>query len=216
MKKTRILIIEDNRILRDSITTMLKEQADMLVVASMENADTTLLKEITIKPHVVLVDVGLKGFNGSSVVELLREKMPEAEVIGIGCIPAQSDIVEFVEAGASGFIMKDATEKEFLGTLRYVAQGEKVLPPSLTGSLFSFVVELALKKGNGTITNTVRMTKREHEIMLLIAHGMSNKEIAHQLNIATLTVKSHVHNIMEKSTVHTRYQIAKLISEENI
>jgi DNA-binding NarL/FixJ family response regulator len=215
MRKNRILIIEDNRILRDGITTMLKEQSDMLVVASMENAYNTLLKAIKIKPHVVLVDVGLKGLNGSSVVELLREKMPEVKVIGIGCIPAQSAIVEFVEAGASGFILKDATEKEILGTIRYVAQGEKVLPPPLTSTFFSLVVKMAPQKGEGHVINAVRMTKREREIMLLIADGMSNKEIAHQLNIATLTVKSHVHNIMEKSTVHTRYQIAKLTSEEN-
>jgi DNA-binding NarL/FixJ family response regulator len=215
MRKNRILIIEDNRILRDGITTMLKEKTDMLVVAAVESADTILLKTIKIKPHVILVDVGLKGLNGSSVIGLLREKFPEVKVIGIGCIPTQSNIVEFVEAGASGFILKDATAKEFLEVIRSVAQGAKVLPPSLTGSLFSFVVELALKKGNGTITNTVRMTKREHEIMLLIADGMSNKEIAHQLNIATHTVKSHVHNIMEKSTVHTRFQIAKFTHEEN-
>jgi DNA-binding NarL/FixJ family response regulator len=215
MRKNRILIIEDNRILRDGITTMLKEQTDMLVVASTENTYNTLLKAIKIKPHVVLVDVGLKGLNGSSVVELLREKIPEVKVIGIGCIPAQSAIVEFVEAGASGFILKDATEKEILWTIRYVAQGEKVLPPSLTGALFSLVVKLALKKGDGNVIHAVRMTKREREIMLLIADGMSNKEIAHQLNIANLTVKSHVHNIMEKSAVHTRYQIAKFTREEN-
>jgi DNA-binding NarL/FixJ family response regulator len=215
MTKIRILIIEDNRILCDDITAMLNGQRDMLVVASIESADTILLKTIKIKPHVILVDVGLKGLNGSSIIGLLREKMPEVKVVGIGCIPAQSAIVEFVGAGASGFILKDATEKEFLGTIRYVAQGEKVLPPSLTGALFSLVVKLAFKKGEGNVIHAVRMTKREREIMLLIADGMSNKEIAHQLNIATLTVKSHVHNIMEKSSVHTRYQIAKFTREEN-
>ena len=215
MRKNRILIIEDNRILRDGITTMLKEQSDMLVVASTENTYNTLLKAIKIKPHVVLVDVGLKGLNGSSVVELLREKIPEVKVIGIGCIPAQSAIVEFVEAGASGFILKDATVKEFLGTIRSVAQGVKVLPPSLTGSLFSHVLELALKKRKGKLTNAVRMTKREREIIVLISDGLSNKKIAQHLNIATHTVKSHVHNIMEKLALHTRLQIAKFTREEN-
>jgi NarL family two-component system response regulator LiaR len=215
IKKYRILIIEENRILRDDITTMLNGQKDMLVVASIESADTILLKTIKIKPHVILVDVGLKGLNGSSVIGLLREKMPEVKVVGIGCIPTQSAIVEYVEAGASGFILEEATAKEFLWTIRSVAQGVKVLPPSLTGTLFSLVVKLALKKGEGNVIHAVQMTKREREIMLLIADGMSNKEIARQLNIATLTVKSHVHNIMEKSTVHTRYQIAKFTREEN-
>jgi DNA-binding NarL/FixJ family response regulator len=97
-----------------------------------------------------------------------------------------------------------------------VTQGVKVLPPSLTGSLFSHVAELALKTGRGKMTNAVRMTKREREIIVLIANSLSNKEIAQQLNIATHTVKSHVHNIMEKLALHTRLQIAKFTHEESL
>jgi Response regulator containing a CheY-like receiver domain and an HTH DNA-binding domain len=215
VKKIRILVIEDNRVLRDGITAMLNEQADMHVVATIGSGNNVLLKASQTKPHVILMDVGLKNFKESSVVESIKKKMPEVKVIGMGFVPTQSDIVEFVEAGASGFILKDATVKEFLGTIRSVAQGVKVLPPSLAGSLFSHVIELALKKNKGKITNAVRMTKREREIIVLIADGLSNKEIAQQLNIATHTVKSHVHNIMEKLALHTRLQIAKYTHEEN-
>jgi DNA-binding NarL/FixJ family response regulator len=146
---------------------------------------------------------------------LIKKNMPNAKVIGMGFVPTQSDIVEFVEAGASGFILKVATVKEFIGTVRSVAQGTKVLPPSLAGSLFTHVIEHAIKK-NGKITNAVRMTKREREIIVLIADGLSNKEIARQLNIATHTVKSHVHNIMEKLALHSRLQIAMYTREENV
>ena len=111
---------------------------------------------------------------------------------------------------------KNATVKEFLATIRSVVKGEKILPPSLTGSLFSHVAELALKKGKGKIVNAVRMTKRELEIIALIADGQSNKEIARQLNIATHTVKSHMHNIMEKLALHNRLQIAKFTREESL
>jgi DNA-binding NarL/FixJ family response regulator len=216
MKKNRILIIEDNRVLRDGITAVINGQPDMRVVATIGNGNNVLLKASQTKPHVILMDVGLKSFKESSVVELIREKMPEAKVIGMGFIPSQSDIVEFVEAGASGFILKDATVKEFIGTIRSVAQGVKILPPSLTDSLFSHVLELALKKGEGKITNAVRMTKREREIIVLITDGLSNKETAQQLNIATHTVKSHVHNIMKKLALHNRLQIAKFIQEEKL
>jgi DNA-binding NarL/FixJ family response regulator len=215
MKKIRILVIEDNRVLRDGITTMLNEQVDMHVTATRGSGNNVLLKASQTKPHVILMDVGMKDFKELSVVESVRKNMPEAKVIGMGFIPSQSDIVEFVEAGASGFILKDATVKEFLGTIRSVSQGVKVLPPLLTGSLFSHVIELALKKRKGKLINAVRMTKREREIIVLIADGLSNKEIAQQLNIATHTVKSHVHNIMEKLALHTRLQIAKFIYEEN-
>ena len=216
MKKIRILVIEDNRVLRDGISTMLNEQADLHVVATIGSGNNVLLKAIQTKPHVILIDAGLKYFNEASVVESIKKNIPEAKLIGMGLLPLQSDIVEFVEAGASGFILKDATVKEFLSTIRSVVKGEKVLPPSLTGSLFSHVAELAFRKRKGKITNAVRMTKRELEIIALIADGQSNKEIARQLNIATHTVKSHVHNIMEKLALHTRLQIVKFTHEENL
>ena len=215
MKQIKILIIEDNRVLRDGITAMLNEQTDMHVVATIGSGNNIILKASQIQPHIILMDLSLTSFRESSVVQSIRKKIPETKVIGMGFIPTQSDIVEFVEAGASGFILKSATVKEFLGTIRSVAQGEKILPPSLTGSLFSHVIEIALKQKKGKLTNAVRMTKREREIIALIADGMSNKEIAEQLNIATHTVKSHVHNIMEKLALHTRLQIAKFIHEEN-
>jgi DNA-binding NarL/FixJ family response regulator len=215
LKKIRILVIEDNRVLRDGIAAMLNEQTDMCVSATIGSGNDILLKASQANPQIILMDLSLTSFKESSVVELIRKKMPDAKVIGMGFIPTQSDIVEFIEAGASGFILKDATVKEFLGTIRSVAQGEKILPPSLTGSLFTHVLELALKEKKGKITNVVQMTKREREIIVLISDGMSNKEIAQQLSIATHTVKSHVHNIMEKLALHTRLQIAKFIHEEN-
>ena len=216
MKIFRILVIEDNRVLRDGITTLLNKQADMHVVSTIGSGNNILLKASQAKPHVILMDVGLKKLKESLVVESIKKNIPEAKLIGMGLLPLQADIVEFVEAGASGFILKNATVKEFLATIRSVVKGEKVLPPSLTGSLFSHVAELALKKGKGKIVNAVRMTKRELEIIALIADGQSNKEIARQLNIATHTVKSHMHNIMEKLALHTRLQIAKFSHEENL
>lgn len=215
MPKIRILIIEDNRVLRDGLAVMLNGQPDMHVVATIGSGNNVLVKASQTKPHVILLDVGLKNLNELSVVESVRKNIPEAKVVGMGFIPTQSDIVEFVAAGASGFILKNALVKDFLKSIRSVAQGEKVLPPSLTDSLFSHVVALALGKKKGNPARAVRMTKREREIIVLIADGLSNKEIAQRLSIATHTVKSHVHNVMEKLALHTRLQIAKFIHDDS-
>jgi DNA-binding NarL/FixJ family response regulator len=215
MKKIRILIIEDNRVLRDGLTETLNEQTDLHVVSTIGSGNNVLLIARASKPDLILLDVGLKNLNELSVVESVRKNLPDAKVVGMGFIPTQSDILEFVSAGASGFILKDATIKEFLGTIRSVARGEKVLPPSLTDSLFSHVVHLALKSNKGKGLSAVRMTKREREIIVLIADGLSNKEIAQNLNIATHTVKSHVHNIMEKLALHSRLQLANFVHEDN-
>jgi len=209
MNRIRILLIEDNRLLREGIAAMLNEQEDMKVVSASDGNEDILQKARTTRPRVVLIDFGLQGQHSLQMAGSLAKEIPELKVIGMGLIPSQSDIVEFVQAGASGFILKDATIDDFLTTIRSVAQGGKVLPPILTHSLFSHVVEYAIKKGKGPPNNTVKMTIREREIIALITEGLSNKDIAGRLNIATYTVKSHVHNILEKLALQSRLQIAK-------
>jgi DNA-binding NarL/FixJ family response regulator len=214
LKKIKILVVEDNRVLRDGLITLLNGQQDMRVVAAIGSGNNILKTIRHVRPQIKLLDLGLWNDKHRSVLEGVKRHYPDVKVIGMGLIPSQIDIIESVEAGASGFILKDATVKEFLGTIRAVANGIKVLPPILTNSLFSCVIENALKKGNGKLSSAVRMTKRERETIALIADGMSNKEIAQQLNIATHTVKSHVHNIMEKLALHSRLQIAKYTRDE--
>ncbi len=208
MKKIRILLIEDNRILRDGIKAMINKQADLRVVAATGGTHDTLSQVGAAKPHVVLIDLGLRNENGIQTVANLTQKLPHVKVIGMGLIPSQQDIVEFIEAGAAGFILKDATVADVLGTIRAAANGTKVLPPLLTGSLFSHVIDHARRRGKRALSSAVRMTKREREVIVLIAEGLSNKEIANRLNLSTYTVKSHIHNILEKMALHSRLEIA--------
>jgi DNA-binding NarL/FixJ family response regulator len=123
-------------------------------------------------------------------------------------VPVSEDIAEFVNAGVSAFVLKDATFDEFVATIRAVAEGRKVLPPRMTESLFSQIAKNAAERVNPAVLDAVRMTPREREVVDLIGEGLSNKEIAARLNIATHTVKSHVRNVMEKLALHTRLQIA--------
>ena len=215
MSKTRILLIEDNRILRDGIKAIINKQADLRIVAALGGSSDTLLQARRLRPHLVLIDLGLRNRNGQEIVAALVRELPQTKVIGMGLIPTQRDIVEFVQAGAAGFILKDATIEEVLGTIRAVAQGNKILPPLLTGSLFTYVVDLALRKGKRRLNDAVRMTKREREIVALIADGLSNKEIAGRLSIGIYTVKSHVHNILEKLALHSRLQISAYAHNED-
>ncbi len=214
MRKTRILLVEDNRILRDGIKAIINKQADLKIVAVSGGNHDTLLQARSTKPQVVLMDLGLRNENGLRVVATLIKELPQTKVIGMGLIPSQLDIVELVEVGAAGFILKDATIEDVLGTIRAVARGIRILPPLLTESLFTHVVDHALRNGKGKLADAVRMTKREREITTLIAEGMSNKEIAQRLNLSTYTVKSHIHNILEKMALHSRLEIA-VHSHEN-
>ena len=214
MAKIRILLIEDNRILREGITAMINGQGNVTVAAASDGRENTLVKARAAKPHVLLIDIGLDSQNSLDIVGSMKKEFPAVKIIGMGLAPTQSDILEFVRAGAKGFILKNASVEDVIKTVRAVAGGETVLPYTMTGSLFSQVTEHALLNGKKNLNGSVRMTEREKGIIALIVDGMSNKEIADRLNIATLTVKSHVHNILEKLALHSRLQIAKYARDE--
>jgi DNA-binding NarL/FixJ family response regulator len=208
MKKIRLLIIEDNRLLRDGISRMLKNHREIIVVAASGKGGASILKIHELKPNVILLDLGLRSQNSLHVVEIVKKEFPQAKVVVMDLAPAQGDILQFVKAGASGFILKDATLDDFLATIRSVAEGIKVLPPVLGDSLFSQIIEQAVDGGKANLTKAIQMTRREKEVIGLISDGLTNKEIGIRLHVATYTIKSHVHNIMEKLALHTRLEVA--------
>lgn len=214
--KIRVLLIEDNRLLREGITAMLNEQPDIRAVSSSGNGDA-MEKAKRLKPQVVLLDLGLRSQNSLRIAGLIKKEFPRAQIVVMDLMPAQSEVVEFVQAGVSGFILKDATIDDFLHTIRSVAEGKKVLPPPLADSLFSHIVEYAVQSGKADrLMKAVKLTRREHEVVDLIARGMSNKEIASELHIAVHTVKSHVHNTLEKLALHTRLELASFALTEGM
>ena len=201
-----IALIEDNRLVREGITALLSQLPDLKVVAGTSSADTAMFRES--KPQVVLLDLGLQNGDSLRLAVQVKQDFPESKVIVMDLLPVHEDIMDFVNAGVSGFIMKDATVDDLVSTIRSVAGGAHVLPPQMTSSLFSQIAKDAIAKGRPEVLDSVRMTPREREVINLIAEGLGNKEIATRINVATHTVKSHVRNIMEKLTLHTRLQIA--------
>ena len=201
-----VALIEDNRFVRDAITALLNQSADFNVVAAEASAGFALLR--TVRPDVILLGVGLWDDNSLRVTETVMKDYPEARVIIMDILPVHKDIVECVNAGVAGFILKDATAEDHCNTIRSVAQGAHVLPPEMTSTLFSQIAKEALVRGRAVSMGSDRMTLREREVIGCIGEGLSNKEIAVRLHIATHTVKSHVRNVMEKLAVHTRLQIA--------
>jgi DNA-binding NarL/FixJ family response regulator len=209
-----IALIEDNRLMRDGIAALLKQQPDIGVVAAASSDDTSMLREAN--PEVILLDLGLRNADSLRVAEQIRKDLPAAKVIAMDVLPVHEDIVELVNAGVSGFIMKDATLEELVDTIRAVAQGTHVLPPQMTATLFSQIAREAVARGRPDALDSVRMTPREREVVNLISEGLSNKEIAGRLHIATHTVKSHVRNVLVKLTLHTRLEIAAYARREGV
>ena len=206
-----VAIVDDNRLVREALAAMLDRLPDLrVIVASV--ADPAFTDGT--QPDVVLLDVGLHDEDSLGVAAALVKRGSGMKVIVMDLIPINEDIIQFVNAGVSGFVLKDATFDEFVATIRKVASGGKVLPPSMTESLFSQIVMGADARGHQAILADVRMTRREREVIELIGEGLSNKEIAQHLNIAAHTVKSHVRNVMEKLALHSRLQIAAYVRRD--
>jgi len=212
--KIRVLLIEDNRFLREGITDILRSHGSFIVDARTDGDGSIPQLEGMRPPDVVLLDLGLEQEHSLNLMTVLRERFPESRVIAMDILPDQDDIVEFVKAGGSGFILKNAPVEDYVKTIQAVAGGATILPAGLTKSLFTQIVESVLKSGNTVPAHAIQLTKREREIVDLISDGMSNKEIAQQLHIATFTVKSHVHNVLEKLELNTRLQIAAFVRDE--
>jgi DNA-binding NarL/FixJ family response regulator len=215
-KKINILIIEDNRLFRDGISVLINKQTDLKVCAAISDRGKLFPRIFTLKPDVILIDLGLRSQNSLETVTMIKQKSPEIKIIVMGFLPVDSDILNYVKAGASGFILKDTIVHDFLKTIRSVAAGEKVLPPHMMGSLFSQIIDTAINNKNRyDPRQAVVMTKRERQVVELIAEGLTNKEIGQNLNLSPYTVKSHVHNILEKMALQTRLQIARYAYASN-
>jgi two-component system NarL family response regulator len=210
------LVIEDNRLLRDGTTALLNEQKDIRAVSSAGNG-SALAKARKLVPDVVLLDLGLKSNNSMNVLESIKKQYPRTEVIVLDLIPVHSEMVDFVKAGVSGFILKDATLDEFLHTIRSVVKGVKILPPTISNSLFSQIVEHAIQTGNiNEVMSALKMTSQENDVISHIAAGKSNKEIAVALNIAVHSIENHIRNILDKLALHTRLELATLTQAEEL
>jgi DNA-binding NarL/FixJ family response regulator len=201
-----LALIEDNRLVREGIAALLAPIGDIEVVATGSSVDPSLLEGV--KAQVVLLDLGLRNGDSLRMAGRVKHDFPDSKIIVMDLLPVHEEIVEFVNAGVAGFIMKDATLAELLDTIRAVARGAKVLPPQMTETLFTQIARSAVGRGRPEALASVRMTPREREVINLIAEGSSNKEIAERLHVATHTVKSHVRNVMDKLALHTRLQIA--------
>lgn len=211
---TNVLLVEDNRLLRESLAAKFSATARFGTVDCCSTSELTQ-KASELHPDLVLLPLGERNINASLLVKHLRDNYSSTQIVGMDLVPGQGDVVGFIKAGVCGFILKDATFEDCMETISKVMSGQKVIPPQLTETLFSQIGNLAMSSvRENRAFDSARMTRREQEIVELIAEGLANKEIADRLNIAVHTVKSHVHNILEKLALDSRLQIVTYVHRE--
>ncbi|HET7462955.1 MAG TPA: response regulator transcription factor [Longimicrobium sp.] len=203
----RVLVIHRVRVYRDALATVLRHDpafAEVRTAPSVPAAGEPLPEPA---PDVVLLEVEARG--GRARVQAAARAFPTARVVAVGPGEAPGEIVELVEAGAAGYVTPQQALEGLALTLVRVARGELACPPRVAGALGRRVAELAARhQPPGPLQ---RLTEREHEVLALVARGLSNKEIARRLSIRTLTVKNHVHNLLQKLELRRRGEAAALL-----
>jgi two-component system nitrate/nitrite response regulator NarL len=199
-----LAIIEDNRLVRETLASLLGQMPRVRVVAAPV-ADTAQLAEE--KPDVILLDAGLRDQDSLQLVTVLRREVPKASIVVMDLLPVHEEIEEFVKVGVAGFILKDATVDQFVETIQSVAEGAKVLPEISPKTLYSHIANSSQPKVGSESPADVRLTPREREVIASIGDGLSDRDVAQRLDISVQAIRSHVRNVMEKLALHTRLQI---------
>jgi two-component system nitrate/nitrite response regulator NarL len=199
----RVFIVCATRLYREGLTQILAAQSDIAVVGTAADSEQAVPGLRELGPDVVLLDAALPG--GAAELLTLREEDPEAKVVALTLPDAEEDVIQFAEAGVSGYVTRDSSVDDLVATIRSVDRGELICSPRMAAALLRRLSAVATEHSQ----STPRLTLREREIVQLIDAGLANKEIAGRLHIQVSTVKNHVHNILEKVGVHRRAEIVR-------
>ncbi|MCM4084734.1 response regulator [Paractinoplanes hotanensis] len=197
MAALRLVVVDDHPVVRDGLRGMLGAQPDFAIVGEAATGSEALTVVEAVRPDVVLTDLRLPGPSGGALIRLLLERVPTARVLVLTTHDTDSDVLPAVEAGAIGYLLKDAPREELFRAVRAAAKGETVLSPSVAAVL------LARVRPNRPAPTT-RLSAREREILALVAEGRTNRETAAALFISEATVKTHLLHIYAKLEVPDR------------
>lgn len=195
----KVLLVDDHEMVRLGVSSYLSIQEDIEVVGEAENGQIGYEKALELKPDVILMDLVMDVMDGIESTKAILKAWPEAKILIVTSFIDDEKVYPAIEAGASGYLLKTSTAHEIADTIRATYRGERILEPEVTSKMMNRLT-------NKTPILHEDLTNREREILLLVAQGKSNQEIADELFITLKTVKTHVSNILSKLEVEDRTQ----------
>jgi DNA-binding NarL/FixJ family response regulator len=201
-----ILIVDDHPVVRDGLKGMLGGQPDLQVVGEAANGQEAIDLAAQLHPQVILMDLRMPVLDGVAAITRLRQQGSPCHILVLTTYDSDADILKAIEAGATGYILKDAPREELYRAIHATAQGQSYLSPSVATRLM----------GQLRAPAEAPLSERELEVLKFVAHGATNKEIAHRLRISETTVKSHLLHIFSKLGVNDRTQAVTLALQKGI
>ncbi|WP_209369294.1 response regulator [Priestia megaterium] len=202
--KIKILIADDHHVVRKGLVFFLQTQPDLEVVGEASNGEEAIKLATCLEPHIVLMDLSMPVLDGIEATKELKKQAPHIQVMILTSFSDQDHVIPALEAGASGYQLKESDPDELVTAIRKLMNGENQLHPKVTTHLLTRLTKSSEKKVNFID----HLTKREKDVLKEIAKGKSNKEIGAALHITEKTVKTHVSNILSKLGVQDRTQAA--------
>ncbi|MDW7691652.1 response regulator transcription factor [Flammeovirgaceae bacterium SG7u.111] len=222
----RVVLADDHEIIRNGIKMILQSSEDIEVVGEASDGLEALQKVEELKPHVLVVDIRMPNQNGIETAAIMRDKFPDTKVLILSMHDDEEYIIKSVECGASGYLLKDTNQTEFIKAVRSVYNGEKYFSGDISSVIVNHYLN-ATKGGNAATATTTRpsaasapvadnydLTKREKQILSLLYRGENNKQIADRFNKSIRTIETHRFNIMKKMKVNNVIDLIKKVDEE--
>jgi two-component system nitrate/nitrite response regulator NarL len=197
-ERIKILIADDHPVVRKGLQSCLAKQERLKLVGEASDGEEALKKTRELAPDVVLMDISMPRMNGLAVTELLRKDCPDVKILVLSVHSNKEYVFRIIQAGAHGFISKEAPPGELLRAIESVFAGEPFFSPEIARAALNQIVTSGGKK-----EPFAQLTSREREVLVLIAEGQSNKEIAHRLGIGVRTIETHRERIMRRLDIHS-------------
>ena len=196
MRKLRILLADDHKLLRSGLRLLLERQPDMTVVAEADDGREAVRNAATSKPDVVVLDIGMPNLNGIEACVQITQENSATAVVMLSMHSDESYVLRALKAGARAYLLKDSAESDLVRAIHAVAEGKSYFSPAVSKVLLEDYVRKLQRAG--VEDSFELLTSREREILQLVAEGRSNKEVAHLLNLSVYTVETHRSNLMQK------------------
>ncbi|GJM42143.1 MAG: DNA-binding response regulator [Ardenticatenaceae bacterium] len=207
MSKIKLILADDHAVVRSGLRMLLDAQPDMEIVGEAESGAEALLLVKSLQPDIILMDIQMPGMNGIEATRQIKEIGGDTAVLALTMHEDDQYFFEMLQAGASGYLPKRVAPDELVRAIRTVSRGEVFLHPSLATRLVQSY--LGGDAGDSAITLVSDLTPREQEVLILIAEGLTNPEIAEKLVISVKTVDRHRENLMRKLNLHNRIELVK-------
>ncbi len=214
MRKRKIVIAEDHTILREGLRALLSSTPDLEVIGEAKDGLNAIRCVETMKPDLILMDLSMPRTSGMDAIREIKKRFPDTKILALTIHDEDEYILAALQAGADGYVLKDATQGELIMAIETVLAGKSYLSPGVSEKVINGYLEGKKKFKKKSAWDTV--THREREILKLIAEGHKNREIADYLCISVKTVEKHRANLMKKLSLHTASALTAFAAKKGL